>query len=172
MASTFPDLDDFFDDSLKLPIKGKVYTVKPPSDKVGLYVQRLMEAGAKVASGELPDIDAPKLVLDDDEEKDLYTLICGAEVLAELEADGVSWPKRQLFANTVFIWVGMGEQAALAYWQASGDPKAGLLPGANRETRRATEFRRTDAASTSQNPDSMSGTTRPTTSSRRRRNRR
>lgn len=168
MASTFPDLDDFFDDSLKLKIRGKTYSVPAPSDKVGLYVQRLIEAGAKVASGEIPSDDAPKLDLDDAEEINLYELICTKEILAQLEADGVSWPKRQLFANTVFIWIGMGEQAALAYWTSAGDPKAGGSLLGNRETRRAMESKRTGVESTTPRHDSTNGTKRPRKSSRQR----
>lgn len=165
----FPDLDQFFEGTLTLPIKGKNYTVQPPAYHVGMYVQRLIEAGAAVASGRIATDDMPKIDLNDGEEFDLYETICGATI-AELKADNVPWPKIQIFANTVFIWIGMGEQAALAFWRSGGDPKAGLLP-ANREQRRAEESKRTDAASTTTGQGSTSGMRPPNTSSRRRRNR-
>jgi hypothetical protein len=108
--------------------------------------------------------------LDDGEEFDLYKLLLG-DVLAEMKADKVPWPKIQFCANTALIWIAMGDQAAEAYWISGGDPKASPL-SANRAQRRAAEFKRTDAANTTNEPESMSGTRRPTRSSRRRANRR
>lgn len=169
MALQLPDLDQFFDATLPLPVGGKTYVIQPPTSETGLYVQKLIETGAIIASGgELP-ADAPKPDLDDGEELDLYKMLLGG-ALAEMKRDRVPWPKIQFCANTALIWIGMGDQAAEAYWISGGDPKASPL-SANRAQRRATAFRPTGEESTTPGPESTNGTRRRNRSSSRRRGR-
>lgn len=165
MATEFKDLDDFFDSSLRLPVGGKVYVIASPDHKVGLYVQRIVEAVAIIEDGGMPTGEAPKLVLDDGEEVDLYESILGP-TFQQMKDDGVPWAKQKMVANTAFIWVAMGDEAAKAFWESGGDPKAASRMG-NRSQRRATGSTRTGAASTTRKPASTSGTKRPSRSTKR-----
>ncbi|MEU1880836.1 hypothetical protein ABZ470_26315 [Streptosporangium sp. NPDC020072] len=133
----FQDLDEFFDDSLRLPVGGKTYVIPAPDAEVGLLCQRLMHASLAVEQGE--EVDDPQLnelaavVLDDDEERDLYQRILGP-VWDELRADRVTWPRIQHVGATALVWVAAGKEAAAKIWGSGG---AGEAPAPNRATRRA-----------------------------------
>lgn len=156
----FQDLDEFFDDSLALPVGGKLYRIPPPDAEVGLLCQRLMQAGLAAEQGE--QVNDPELnelaavVLDDDEERDLYVRILGP-VWAELRADGVSWPKIQHVGSTALVWVAAGKEAAAKIWVAGS---TGEAPAPNRATRRAT----VSAAKSTRSRGSATTTTRTTAS--------
>ncbi|HUR06993.1 MAG TPA: hypothetical protein VM347_30920 [Nonomuraea sp.] len=156
--TTFQDLDEFFDDSLRLPVGGKWYVVPAPDAEVGLLCQRLMHASLQAEQGEA--VDDPKLnelaevVLNDDEERDLYRRILGP-VWNELRADGVSWPKVQHIGATALVWVAAGKDAAAKIWASGG---AGEAPAPNRATRRAA------AAKSTRSRGSTTTTTRTTAS--------
>ncbi|MEV4472805.1 hypothetical protein [Nonomuraea sp. NPDC049504] len=156
----FQDLDDFFDDSLRLPVGGKTYVIPAPDAEVGLLCQRLMHASLAAQSGE--QVDDPKLnelaevVLNDDEERDLYQRVLGP-VWDELVRDGVSWPKVQHVGATAMVWVAAGEDAAAKIWARGG---AGEASAPNRATRRATAA----AAKSIRSRGSATTTTRTTAS--------
>ncbi len=158
--ATFQDLDEFFDDSLPLPVGGKWYRISAPDAEVGLLCQRLMHAGLAAEQGE--QVDDPKLnelaavVLNDDEERDLYQRVLGP-VFDELRADGVSWPKIQHVGATALVWVAAGKEAAAKIWASGG---TGEAPAPNRATRRATAA----AAKSTRSRGSATTTTRTTAS--------
>ncbi|GAA2895567.1 DUF7426 family protein [Nonomuraea rubra] len=157
----FQDLDEFFDDTLPLPVGGKWYRIPAPDAEVGLLCQRLMHASMAAEQGET--VDDPKLnelaevVLSDDEERDLYQRILGP-VWHELRTDGVSWPKVQHVGATALVWVAAGKEAAAKIWASGG---VGEAPAPNRATRRATA-----AAATSTRSRGSATTTTRTTASR------
>lgn len=116
----FKDLNDFLDDTLVLPIKGKKYTVQAPDGETGLLCQRLLALGAQAAKGEAE----VKSTLDDDDEEDLYQRVLGP-VWDEMMADKVSWPRIKRASTTVMFWCTLGLAAAEAYWNSEPDgPKA------------------------------------------------
>ncbi|MEU5863499.1 hypothetical protein ABZ815_20180 [Nonomuraea sp. NPDC047529] len=121
----FRDLDEFFDDTLPLPIGGKTYRVPPPDADTGLLCQRLMTAGIAAANGK--EIDAAQL--DDAGEVDLYQRVLGS-VYSELRADGVSWPRLKHAGVTAFLWIAGDAEAAAKYWDAGPEadaPTAGAV---------------------------------------------
>ncbi|GAA4600341.1 hypothetical protein GCM10023194_81410 [Planotetraspora phitsanulokensis] len=157
--ANFRDLDEFFDPTLKLPVGGKTYVIQPPSAEVGLLCQRLMQASIAHESGQ--DVDGEGLnklaqvVLDDDQERDLYQRILGA-TFDELVADGVDWAKVQHVGTTALVWVAAGEDAAAKIWE----DRSGEAAAPNRATRRSTAA----AARSTRSRGSATTTTRATAS--------
>ncbi|WP_424533630.1 DUF7426 family protein [Sphaerisporangium viridialbum] len=160
--TTFKDLDEFFDSSLKLPVGGKTYVIPAPDAEVGLLCQRLMNASIAAGSGQPVEGEAEELnqlaavVLSDDEERNLYKRILGP-VYDQLFADKVDWPKIQHVGATALIWVAAGKDAAAKYWAADD---SGEAPAPNRATRRATAA----AAKSTRSRGSATTTTRATAS--------
>ncbi|MEV3981773.1 hypothetical protein [Nonomuraea sp. NPDC049758] len=115
----FRDLDEFFDDSLPLPIGGKTYRVPPPDADTGLLCQRLMTAGIAAANGK--EVDAAQL--DDAGEVDLYQRVLGA-AYDEMRADEVSWPRLKHAGVTAFLWIAGDEEAAAKFWDAGPESEA------------------------------------------------
>jgi len=160
----FGDLADFWIEGLELPIGGKTYVVPEPSAETGLWLQTVWSAGvvmaSAVANGEEPDAATRELAeLDDDGEANLIERVLGAELLAELKADGVGPVKIKHVGLTAFYWVVLGEEPAKAYWQGRS-PLSAVRPEGNREERRAAakSSTRTRAASATPRPASRSGT--------------
>lgn len=126
----FTDVDEFLDEHLRLPIKGKVYSIPPLSGREGLRAQRLMDLALEAAleqSGPPADPDKPArprrptsptqgLELDDDQEQDFYALVLSRDVLEQMLNDGVTWPTIQRAAQTAFLWNTAGPEAAEARW--------------------------------------------------------
>lgn len=115
---SFTDLDEFFDPTLKLPIGGKTYVVPSPDAKTGLWAQGMMTAAVQIRAGETPD-GLEALVLDDDEERDLYERLLG-DAYAEMVADGVKWHKIKHAGTTALWWVVYGKDVAERFWNAGG----------------------------------------------------
>lgn len=155
----FKDLDEFFDDTLPLPVGNKYYKIPSPPAEIGLWCQRVLVAGIEIASGEqagaVPEMPT---ILGDDEEKDLYRKLLGP-VWQELWDDGVSWEKIKHIGQTAFIWVGGSREMAEVFWNSGGDPKA---PAPNRAARRQPASTGTGAAGTTK-PASSTSTTRSRT---------
>ncbi|MEV0236871.1 hypothetical protein [Nonomuraea sp. NPDC050786] len=156
--TSFRDLDEFFDPSLRLPVGGKTYVIPPPDAEVGLLVQRLMHAGIAAEAGQEVDQEglnqlAETVLTNDSDEKDLYKRILGP-VWDELFADQVSWPVIQHVGETVMLWVGAGLEAAARHWEAG----AGEAQAPNRKARRAAASQ----ARSTRSRGSRSGTTRTT----------
>ncbi|MGW4639550.1 DUF7426 family protein [Sphaerisporangium sp. NPDC004334] len=141
----FKDLDEFFVDTLPLPVGGKTYVVPPADAETGLLCQRLMAAGIDAANGKQVDLAS----LDDAGEKDLYRRCLGA-VYDELIADGVTWPKVKHCGVTAFLWIAGDVDTAETYWLSGGDDDP-ETPAPNRAARRA-------AASTTRKRGSTSTT--------------
>lgn len=142
-------LDEFFDDTLTLPVHGQDFTIPAPSAETGLLCQKLMQAGVAAASGQETDL-ADLAELDDDEETDLYKR-CLGPVYDELLAAKVSWPVLKHCGMTAFLWIAVNTDAAMKFWDAGGNPEA-LAP--NREAASK------EAASSTRSRGSTSGTTR------------
>ncbi|MFF5142525.1 hypothetical protein ACFY6U_22820 [Streptomyces sp. NPDC013157] len=151
----FKELGNLLDDSLSLPIKGKVYTVPAPSAATGLRVQSIMQAAAAAADG--GEVDREMLA--DAAERDMYRDVLGS-AHAEMVADGVEWPTLKHAAVTAMVWIMQDKDRAEAYWNSGGDPSR-LAP--NREQRRKAP---SAAASSTRSRGSTSGT-RPRPDNRR-----
>ncbi|MGW5160990.1 DUF7426 family protein [Nonomuraea wenchangensis] len=152
----FRNLDEFFDPSLRLPVKGRVYISPPPDAEVGLLVQRLMNAGIAAEAGqdvdeqELNDL-AESVLTNDSDEKDLYKRLLGP-VWDEMFADRLDWPIIQHVGQTALLWVAAGVDAAAKHWEAG----AGEAEAPNRKARRAAASQ----ARSTRSRGSRSGTTR------------
>lgn len=127
---TFRDLDQFFNDTLQLPIGGKVYTVPPVSAKTGLALQRMLGLGVSAANGETVDpAEMAKINLDDDGERDLYATCLGTAYDEMLE-DGVPWPRLRHAGITAFMWAAGNRELAEEIWNTpeGGPGKARKQP--------------------------------------------
>lgn len=114
----FRDLDEFFRPSLKLPIRGKVYEVHSPDAVTGLWAQRLMSSATRAAkdeNAELTEEQANSLMLDDQEEADLYKRLLGP-AFQEMVDDGVNWEMLKHAGMTALIWAAGNTEAAETYW--------------------------------------------------------
>ncbi|MFI6055502.1 hypothetical protein ACIBCO_36130 [Streptomyces violascens] len=145
----FDALDELLDESLELPIAGRLYTVPAPSAEIGLRTQAIVHAAAVAADGGRVDDQ----VLGDAAERDLYAELLGP-AHEQMVADAVPWPALKHAAITAMVWVAQDKAAAERYWNAAGDPSR-LAP--NRAARR-----QSGAASSTKSRGSTSGTsTRP-----------
>lgn len=142
----FEQLGEVLDETLALPVKGKTYTVPPPSAATGLRVQAIMQAAAVAADGGRVD-DA---ILRDAAERDMYADVLGT-AHAEMVADGVTWPTLKHCAITAMVWIIRDKEAAEHYWNTGGDPSR-LAP--NRKARRSSS----GAAKSTPSRGSTSGT--------------
>ncbi|MGH3745812.1 MAG: DUF7426 family protein [Micromonosporaceae bacterium] len=141
------NLDDFVDDSLKLPIGGKTYVVPGPDAATGIMCQRLMTAGARAHAG--MDIGDISIDLDDEEEDAFFRRVLGP-AYEQMVADGVSWPRLKHAALTAFFWIAMDDDTAKAFWEGK---RRGPTPK--------------PAATSTQNPASRNGTSRKKSRARR-----
>ncbi|WP_042170339.1 hypothetical protein [Streptomyces sp. NBRC 110035] len=155
----FEALDQFLDDFLELPVKGKdgelrVYRIEDPSAEDGIRIERITTLAARLAAGEKrPTVE----VLDDEEERDLYRMCLGA-AYDEMLADGVGWSRFKHVALTSMFWVISDKETAEEFWKTGQQP-GGKAP--NREARRAQAKHATSGsagASTTRSPSSSSGT--------------
>ncbi|MFD7072316.1 hypothetical protein ACFV97_34355 [Streptomyces sp. NPDC059913] len=146
----FQALDELLDETIELPVDGRLYTILAPSAEIGLRVQALINAAAVAADGGKVD----EQVLGDAAERDLYRDVLGP-TQDQMIADGVKWPTLKHCAITAMVWIAQDKTAAERFWNAAGDPSR-LAP--NRAARRS----RSDAASSTRSRGSTSGTsTRP-----------
>lgn len=120
----FADLQEFFDPTLRLPIRGKEYVIASPDARTGLWCQRLLvTATSAVAGVEVTAADLAGLELDDDQEQDLYLRLLGP-VFEQMQADGLPWEMIKHAGQTVFMWVAGGREAAEEVWsQPPGEAK-------------------------------------------------
>jgi len=155
----FEALDQFLDDFLELPVKGKggetrVYRIEDPPAEDGIRIERITTLAARLAAGEKrPDVP----VLDDAEERDLYRM-CLGDAYDQMLADGVGWSRFKHVALTAMFWVISDKETAQEFWKTGQQP-GGKAP--NREARRAQERRATSGSageSTTRSPASTSGT--------------
>lgn len=142
---SFRDLDEFFDSSLRLPVRGKTYVIPSPDAKTGLWCQRIIALAGKGKDG-LTDDDAASLRLDDDEERDLFQRLLG-DAFEEMVADGLPWEHVKHCGMTALMWAAGNSEQAEAYWNAGGDPKA-----APRDRKRSAKSGRPASRSGSSSP--------------------
>jgi hypothetical protein len=161
------DLASLVDPRIKMPIRGKVYTPPPLSGMLGLYLRQASglsnlvmsdadEAAIAAAVGRLMPLP------DDLAALSLPELMLGP-AYGEMISDGVPDALIWVATKTLMISATAGDEAAEAFWNSGGDPKA-LLP--SRAARRAAG-KPTDGATATRSPANGSGT-----SSRRKKSRR
>jgi hypothetical protein len=157
MANDFEALDNFLDDYLDLPVKGRdgttrVYRIEDPSAEDGIRIERVTTLAVRLASGGTAP-DTP--VLNDEEEQDLFRL-CLGDTYEQLLADGVRWGPFKHVALTAMFWVTSDKDTAKQFWRTGQQP--GKAP--NRETRRRQlpGSSGSAAASSTKPPASTSGT--------------
>lgn len=130
---------------------GKTYSVDSPSAATGLWLQTLLQVGAKARVGApMTDTEREQLHLDDEQEETLYKRVLAA-TYDEMIADGVSWTRLQKIGQYAFTYYAMNE--------ASADVMLGEAPARpNRATRRTakkkagTKSSRASTVSASQTP--------------------
>lgn len=120
---SFRDLDEFFDSSLRLPVRGKTYVIPSPDARTGLWCQRIIALAGKAKDGELTDDDAAQLKLDDEEERNLFERLLGP-AFEEMLADNLPWEHVKHCGMTALMWAAGNTDQAEAYWSSGGDPKA------------------------------------------------
>lgn len=123
----FKAIDEYIEDYIDLPVPDRdggqhVYRIREVSAETGLYVQQVMRVAAKVAAKGRDDItadDVDGLELDDDQERDLMSLLLG-DVLEQMVADRVGWSMIQRVNATVMLWVAGGREQAERFWNSGG----------------------------------------------------
>lgn len=157
---TFRQLHDVFDARLRLPGKdGKVYVVPEPDRELGLWCTALCSAGLALNLGQELTDSMPALQLDDADELALYRRILRT-VWDELERDGYGFATQKHYALTAFFWIGMGEDAAMTYWNSGGKASAPTRAARRHPQQQSASTQSTAAVSTTRGPDSTSGTRR------------
>jgi hypothetical protein len=166
----FKDLNDFFDPTLRLPIKGKWYVIQSPAADLGLEVQRLVGLGVAADAGaDLTQADLESLELDDETVRDLIPRLLG-DAYAVMKADGLPWAWIQHAGTTALFWVGMGYEAAEQIWaNAPGEHKRPATQDrkapAKKSTTRKTSSTRTTAATAANSPGGSTPPSEATTPS-------
>lgn len=116
----FKDLDEFLKPYIELPIGGKVYKVMSVDAATGLWCQRMMHVATTAYAGlEVSEADAGSLVLDDDQERNLYQRVLGA-TYDEMVADGLPWEWIKHAGTTAFMWAAGNREQAEAFWASRG----------------------------------------------------
>ncbi|MFE7746874.1 hypothetical protein [Nocardia sp. NPDC057455] len=94
-----PELRDFFDPSIHLPIGGKVYTIPAAKMDQALRLRHAVVAGMSEAT-ELAEI------------RELF-----GPVHDEMLADGVRWTEYLHAGRTALLWMGSNRDIAVAHWK-------------------------------------------------------
>ncbi|MET9329473.1 hypothetical protein [Tsukamurella sp. NPDC003166] len=130
----FPDLRDFYDPALTLPVDGVEYRIEAPSIKDGVQLRRVM-LDPKV-SKKRTDLDYLKIVFgliggEHDAKRDVFR---GAKdsVFARLESAGAPWPTILRVAETAALNWSFGESHAIGFWarELVGDLTASAVAAA------------------------------------------
>lgn len=150
MPGKFEALNELLDETIELPVLGKVYKIVSPSARDGLRVEKITNIAIQMAAG---GKDVNTEVLNDDEERDLFQLCLGA-TYQELLDDGVPWVWLRHVALTSMMWISTGMNAAETYWASAGHPET---QAPNRADRRAIG---SAAASSTKKRGSTNGTNR------------
>jgi len=145
------DLNDVLDLRLNLPIGGKTYVVDPPTAADGAYFLNLLAIGIAADAG----VDVSGFNLDiPDGDPDFATRALGAAYQQMID-DGLSLGQIGFAAETAFLAWTVSREFAEHYWETGG--KAGRPNRAQRRHPTVTPTRG-DAASTTPNSGSQSGT--------------
>lgn len=143
------------DESLDLPIRGKVYKVWPPSAAVGLSLHMKLAAGIAQSAGiELDDATLRDIEIDD-ENLPAFGRQCLGPAYDEMVADGVSHTQLERAVATAFMAWTVDREAAEIYWNTAGKAIALAEISDQRPTVTPT---RTAGAATTPTPRSATGT--------------
>ena len=163
-----------FSDPLIIPIGGKKYTIPPVSTSLGLkltlvaehaaqifaIVERNQEAARKAEeAGEAPPEPEPLPEFeleDDDADEDLQQKMLG-DAYDQMIKDDVPFTALRRAGMTAYHDFLYGREAAVAFWNSGGDPKAvaETLPASTGS------MTSTGEATTTKRPASTSGTKSP-----------
>lgn len=168
MGATFGELDGYLDPGLALTVRGKVYTVPLPSAALGLWCRRISATAQEVTAA---STDEELLAAGKRASERAATLpplpgggklsfeehMLGPELYAEMIADEVPDPYVLFCAQTTYVWIVSGEEAAQRYWEAGGRPEA-RGPANRAERRAAIRTSSTGEAGETPTPGSSSGT--------------
>ena len=110
---TFPDLREFYDPALVLPIGGKEYRIEAPTQKQALAVRAVIN-GASVPDTEY--LDRIFALLGASRNADDHQYAGG--LVDVMYADGLVWPEILRVAETAAIHFGDSEPQARAWWSA------------------------------------------------------
>ncbi|MFG2963587.1 hypothetical protein ACGFZS_09885 [Streptomyces sp. NPDC048288] len=155
-TATFEALDDFLDDYLELPVRGRdgevrTYRIEDPSAEDGIKIERITSLAARLAAGGTAP-ESP--VLDDEAELDLYRACLGA-AYEDLRAD-LSWGAFKHVALTSMFWVTTDRETALQFWRTGQQPGKAPNRAARRQASRGSS--ESAAANGTPSPASTSGT--------------
>lgn len=155
--TNYPDLDDFFEPNLVLPIGGVEYVIEPPSALDVIRLRRIFaDPAADATSVDRLDWQAKLLGAEWDAEAQEYVGADGS-VWAEMLANGVGGEAILRAGNTALLRFGINPELASVYWgpddpladaldelaaaadtlKARAGDGAGKGPGSNRKNRRA-----------------------------------
>lgn len=161
----YPDLDDFFDPCLRLPIGGTVYVIEPPSAMDVIRLRRMfVDTNARATSLDRLDWQAKILGAEWDAEGDQYVGADGS-VWAQMLADGVGGEQILRAGETALLHFGVNPSTAVIFWgpddpftplneavdqaleviKKSGEPEA---KGSNQKQRRAKPKKKTTPKTT------------------------
>ncbi|WP_367582145.1 hypothetical protein [Tsukamurella tyrosinosolvens] len=111
-VSPFPDLRDFYDPALTLPVGGKTYRIAAPSQADTLAVREVVTGGVQDATEYLDRL----FRLLGAERTDTGVYVGG--LVDEMTADGLVWNELVRVAETAALHFGDGEERARAWWAA------------------------------------------------------
>ncbi|TKR27133.1 hypothetical protein FA014_01895 [Cellulomonas hominis] len=166
------DLTQFLAPALELPCGDRVYVVSPPSKDVGLKLAAINAVGVATYASVLekcptcgragaPHVPAETLALVESlGETDVAELSLGADVYAQMVADGVSAPDIDMFGMYALYYWTVGEETAdaiLAAQHGGGDASGEAGSGSSTSPRGP----RTASASRTQRRASTRGTGAP-----------
>lgn len=142
--SAFPDLDEFFDRNLTLPIRGVDYVIEPPSVADVIQLRVTFADPDRVASA-LDRLAWQVKILGASLNPETATVTAPDDsVWAQMQADGVSGEEILRAGNTALLRFGVNPELAEFAWgtPVDGGDDEGKGSGSNRKTRRATPRKR------------------------------
>ena len=154
---SFKPFEEILDLTLRLPIRGKAYTIYPISADAGLRLAKLNAAAIAKNAG--IDLDADvleQLLIDDDGMPDFARLNLGA-TLDEMTADGLSHAEIELATGTAFLFHTIDREAAELFWNSAGKAPA---PSPSKSGRRPTATPTSTAAASTRTASPTGTSTR------------
>lgn len=127
--------------SIVLPIGDADWVIESPDAATGALVNALFDRTGRAdrEGRDLDTDDVSDLVLDDDQQRELFPRVLGDDTYAEMTApgSGLTWDQVQHAATTTMVWIVSGLDVAVAFFNSGGI--AGDPPVApNRAARRST----------------------------------
>ncbi|BCJ64152.1 DUF7426 family protein [Polymorphospora rubra] len=147
MGLNLDGYDKYVDPTLTLTVRARdgverTYVIPEPSAELGLWCQTVASVYGQITESSTPDqVKAAVASLNNMPELEtgltVAQRVMGSAFDAML-ADGVSHPRIEHCASTVFAWIVRGEKAAIRAWRMGGGSGEAPGPG-NRAERRAAE---------------------------------